>query len=368
MVISRARHRNAKQVLIVVHRLNHRAEEEKELRVLIWRFAWLKQVDAGVCRNGPVVVFAAAVDALEWLFVQQADEAVLFRHALHDLHGQLVVVRGDIRCGKNRGELVLRRRNLVMLGLGQHAEVPEFLVELVHKGLHTGFDGAEIVIFEFLPLGSAGAEEGAAGEHKVGALVKIFLIDEEVFLLVANRGGNSLDVFVAKEPEDAHRLTIDGLHRAEQRGFFIQRFSAVGAKGGRNTENLFLYKRIACRIPRGIAARFKRCAEAAGGEAGRIRLALYELLAGEFHGDAAAGHGGDKAIVLLRRDSGERLEPMRKVRCALFNRPVFHGVGNHIGDGEVKPLSFANGGLHGLVGVLGQTRLHDSIIEHLTAE
>lgn len=35
------------------------AQEEKELRVLKWQFSWLQQVDAGVCRNGPVVVFAS---------------------------------------------------------------------------------------------------------------------------------------------------------------------------------------------------------------------------------------------------------------------------------------------------------------------
>ena len=34
VVISRTRYRNAQQVLIIVHRLDHRAEEEKELRVL----------------------------------------------------------------------------------------------------------------------------------------------------------------------------------------------------------------------------------------------------------------------------------------------------------------------------------------------
>lgn len=66
----------------------------------------------------------AAVDAFEGLLMQQADEAVLFRNALHDFHGQLVVIGRDIRRRKNRGELVLRRRNFVVLGLGQHAKIP----------------------------------------------------------------------------------------------------------------------------------------------------------------------------------------------------------------------------------------------------
>ena len=47
---------------------------------------------------------------------------------LHDLHGELVVVGGDVRGGEDGRELVLRGGDLVVLGLGKHAELPQLLV------------------------------------------------------------------------------------------------------------------------------------------------------------------------------------------------------------------------------------------------
>ena len=52
----------------------------------IVRSAPVEEVDAGVGAEGEVVVLARAVDALEGLLVQQADEAVLGRNLLHELH------------------------------------------------------------------------------------------------------------------------------------------------------------------------------------------------------------------------------------------------------------------------------------------
>ena len=66
----------AQQVLIVVHGLDDRAEEEQELGVLARGLAGVEEVDARVGGHGPVVVLAGAVHALEGLFVEQADEAV----------------------------------------------------------------------------------------------------------------------------------------------------------------------------------------------------------------------------------------------------------------------------------------------------
>ncbi|MPM33496.1 hypothetical protein SDC9_80072 [bioreactor metagenome] len=368
MVISRTRDRNAKQVLIIVHRLDNRAEEEKELRVFERRFPWLQQVDAGVCRHGPVVVLAAAVNAGKGLFVQQADQTVLFGYALHNLHGQLVVIRGDIGRRKDRGQLVLRGRNFVMLGLGQYAKLPELCIEVFHKGLYARFDGTEVMVFQFLPLGGAGAVERAAGKYQIRAAVEHRLIDEEILLLGADGGNDFCNVLVAKEFDNAHRLTVDGLHGTKERGFLIQRLAAIGAERGRNAENLFLYKCIAGGIPCGIAARFESSAKAAGREAGSIRFAADKFLAGELHNHAAAGNRRDKAVVFFRRDAGERLEPVRKVRCALFDGPVFHGVSDHVRYGKIQPPPRFDCGLHRFVGVLGQTRLHDRVVKNLAAK
>ena len=81
-------------------------------------------------------------------------------HLLHHLHGQLVVIRGNIGGGVNRRQLVLRGGDLVMLGLGQNAQLPQLVVQLVHKGRNAGLDGAEIMIVQLLPLGRLRAETG----------------------------------------------------------------------------------------------------------------------------------------------------------------------------------------------------------------
>ena len=67
---------HAQQVLIFVHSLDNRSQEQQELRVFARRPAGLEQVFARVRGKRPVVVLARAVDALERLFVQQADKAM----------------------------------------------------------------------------------------------------------------------------------------------------------------------------------------------------------------------------------------------------------------------------------------------------
>ena len=189
-------HGDAQKILIVVHRLDHGAEEQQKLRVVIRRVAGRQQVDARVGGNGPVVVLAAAVDAGKRLFMQQADEIVFQRNLLHNFHRELVVVGGDVRCRIDRREFVLRRRNLVVLGFGKDAKLPEFFVEVVHERLHARLDHAEIVVVELLPLGRRRAEQCTSGENQVLALLIQLTVNKKVFLLGADTGTHALDVGV----------------------------------------------------------------------------------------------------------------------------------------------------------------------------
>ena len=61
-------------------------------------------------------MLAGAVDSLEGLLVQQAGISESVRHLLHHFHGQLVVVHRHVGCLKDRRQLVLGRRDLVVLG------------------------------------------------------------------------------------------------------------------------------------------------------------------------------------------------------------------------------------------------------------
>ena len=49
------------------------------------------------------------------------------------LHGQLVVVDGQVERLEDRGDLELRRGHFVVLGLGRNAQLPELAVQFVMK-------------------------------------------------------------------------------------------------------------------------------------------------------------------------------------------------------------------------------------------
>ena len=92
VVVTCACNRDTEQILILVNRLDNGTKEQKELCIFAWRFARLQQVSACVCGKGPVVMLTATVHTCKWLFVEQANKAVLLCHSLHKLHCELVVV------------------------------------------------------------------------------------------------------------------------------------------------------------------------------------------------------------------------------------------------------------------------------------
>ena len=132
--------------------LDNSGQEQDELGILARVLARLEQVLAPIGGNGPVVVLAGAVYALERLLMQQAGEAMLLRDGTHDLHGQLVVVGRDVG-GGDTAHLVLARCDLVVLGLGEDAQLPQLLVELLHESSYTRTECAEVVIIHFLTFG-----------------------------------------------------------------------------------------------------------------------------------------------------------------------------------------------------------------------
>ena len=121
-------------------------------------------------------------------------------------------------------------------------------------------------------------------------------------------------------------------------------------------------------VPGGVAAGLKGRAQAAGGEGAGVRFPANELFAGKLHDDAAVGGRGDKAVVLLRRDAGEGLEPVGKVCRAMLNGPVTHAGRNGVCHLGVKGLALLHGLLHGMVDLAGEAGLHGAVIKNKTAE
>ena len=202
----------------------------------------------------------------EGLFVEQADQAVLDGDLLHHLHGQLVVVGGDVDVGKHRGQFVLRRRGLVVLGAGEDAQFPQFLIQFAHEGGDARLQSAEILVVHLLTLGGAGAEERAAGVFEVRPALVNGAVDEEILLLRPDGGVDAAHVLVAKETQHALGLAVERLHRAQKRRLFVQHAARIGIKRRGDAERIVLDKSVAGGVPGGIAAGLERGAQAARGK------------------------------------------------------------------------------------------------------
>ena len=84
-------------------------------------------------------MLSGTIDSFERLLVQEAGHIVTVCNLLHHLHGQLVVIYGDI-CGfEDGGKLMLCRSNLIMFGLSRNTKLPELFIEIMHEGRYLGF-------------------------------------------------------------------------------------------------------------------------------------------------------------------------------------------------------------------------------------
>ena len=368
VIVARVGHCDSKQILIIVHRRQNSGQEQKELGVLAGGFAGFQQVHARIGGQGIVIVLAAAVDPAEGLFVQQTHHAVAVSHLLHDLHGELVMVSGDIHRAENGGQLMLRGSDFVMLGLDQHAQLPEFFVQLPHKGVDPRLDRAKEMIVQFLPLWRLGPVQGAAGDDQVGPFEIKGFVDQKIFLLGAHGGIDPHGGLIAEQTQNAKGLLIQGLHGTQQRRFFVQRLPAVGAVRRGNIQGLVLHKSIAGGIPRCIAPRLKGGTQSARRERAGVRLAADQLLAAELTQHLAVFRRADEGIVLFGGHAGHGLEPVRIMGRALFQRPVLHGVGDHPRQAGIQRTAFFNGPPERFIGFLGQAVLHDRIVKAVFAE
>ena len=165
----------AQQIGVLVNSLDDSSQEHQELQVLHGGVARVEQVLVGG-GHGPVVMLAAAVDALKRLLMLQADQTVLGSDLLHHLHRQQVVVDGNVGGVEDGSQLMLTGSNFVVLGLGGNAQLPQLFVQLLHKLGDLGTNDTEVVLFQLLTLGRGGTEQGAAGEDQVlTGLVVLFL-------------------------------------------------------------------------------------------------------------------------------------------------------------------------------------------------
>ena len=108
--------------------------------------------------------------------MNQAGEMMSSRHPLHHFHRNLVLIRCLIGIGIDGCQFVLGRCHLIMLGFGQNADLPEFRVQLLHKGGHTRLELSEIMVFQFLPLRRLVPKEGTTGQTQIFSLIVQILV------------------------------------------------------------------------------------------------------------------------------------------------------------------------------------------------
>ena len=85
--------------------------------------------------------------------MEQGAEAVLAGHLLHERHEQHVVVYGQVGLLEDGSQLKLVGSHLVVTGLTGDAQFEGADFQILHEGLYTVGDGAEIVVFHLLVLG-----------------------------------------------------------------------------------------------------------------------------------------------------------------------------------------------------------------------
>ena len=120
-----------------IHCADHRGQEHQELHVGVRVRARIKKIDARTCGHGPVVVLATSIDACERLLVDQALKSVLASHHAQHLHGDHLMVNGDVGILKHRRQFVLTWSNFVVTGLGWNAQLKEPCFYFCHEGQYS---------------------------------------------------------------------------------------------------------------------------------------------------------------------------------------------------------------------------------------
>ena len=156
--------------------------------------------------DAPVVVFTASVDTGKGLFVQQADHSVTVGNLTQYFHDQHIVVNGKVHIFKNGSYLKLGGGGFIMSCFCRDPQFPEFKFHFGHECKDSGFDGAEIMIFQLLMFGRRGTEKSSACLDEVGPVEIEIFIHKEIFLF---RPQCECDVFFRKSEtfcKSCHRL------------------------------------------------------------------------------------------------------------------------------------------------------------------
>ena len=214
-------------------------KECHKLQVAACVFARCQQQGASVGSETPVVVLARTVDSLKWLLVKQNNKTVFLCNIVHKIHYQLVLVVRKVGLAKNRRQLKLVRRNLVVTGFQRNAKAVALNLKVAHKGCHTRRNGAKIVVVQLLVLRRLVAHKRAASEHKVGTGGVKVLVNKEILLFPAQIREHLLN-FRVEHLADWHCGVRNGVQSLFQRCLIVKRFACVRDEYCRDAERVVL--------------------------------------------------------------------------------------------------------------------------------
>ena len=222
-------------VLVDGHQRLH--DKHHEAQVVHRVLARTVKQHARVRGQAPITVLAAAVDASERLLVEQATEAMVAGHFLHQGHEEHIVVNGQVGLLEDGSQLKLVGCHLVVTGLARDAQLQCLVLQVFHESLHTLWHDAEIVVFHLLVLGGVMPHQGASRQHQVGTCHIKALVYQEVFLLPSQIGNHlfHLGVKIMTYLGGGH---VHGMERAQQWRFVVERLARIRNEDSGDTERV----------------------------------------------------------------------------------------------------------------------------------
>ena len=198
-------------------------------------------------------MFAATVDALERLLMEQYTETVTAGYLFHQAHEQHVLVVGKIAFTEDGSTLKLVGSHLVVASLHRDAETVSLNLKIFHEGLYAGGNLTEIMVVHLLVLGRSVAQKGTSACYQVGTCGIEAVIHQEILLFPAQITLNLPDAFV-EHLADSQSSIGNHLDGFLERSLVIERLARIGYKYGGNAETVVVDEDRRCGIPRGIAA------------------------------------------------------------------------------------------------------------------
>ena len=113
----------------------------------------------------------------------------------------MVMVYCHITLRIDRRQLMLRRRNLIMLCLCRHADLPQLLIDILHESRDSLAYRSKIMVIQLLPLRRHCAEQGTSCIDQILPLQKLLRIHQKIFLLRSYGRRNLLSCLVTKQAQ-----------------------------------------------------------------------------------------------------------------------------------------------------------------------